>query len=150
MRNGRRQLLTLWLALIVGAAIAACDNAATTSPTASTTPTMDTFSGTWRSTTTATLAGACTSMTWSIAPTSANAASIAYSATCGTIPVTGTGTGTLNGSTFNWTTTGTAANACPFGLSGTAVQDTGTTGLRVDYSGTVCGVPVAGTQILQH
>ena len=88
-------------------------------------------------------------MTWTITPTGAATATIAYSATCSGVAVTGTGSGTLNGATLNWTTSGTAANNCPYGLSGTATPD-GAADLRVTYSGTVCGQPVSGTDTLHR
>jgi len=139
---------TVCVVLVLGFAFNACSGSTPSSPTTAA-PTINTFTGSWRSTTTTAVAGACSSTNWSVNPTGANTATIAYSATCAGIPVNGTGNGTLNGSTFSWTTNGTAANACPFGLSGTAVQDTTTPAdLRVDYSGTVCGVPVAGTQLM--
>ena len=40
-------------------------------------------------------------MTWTITPTGAATATIAYSATCSGVAVTGTGSGTLNGATLN-------------------------------------------------
>lgn len=88
-------------------------------------------------------------MNWTITPTGATTATIAYTATCSGVPVTGTGSGTLNGTTLTWTTNGTAANNCAFGLNGTAAADTGTD-LRVAYSGTVCGLPVSGTETLHR
>jgi hypothetical protein len=67
------------------------------------------------------------------------------------VPVTGVGNGTLNGTTLDWTTTGTAASACPFALNGTATPSTAiATDLSVTYSGTVCGVPVSGSDTLHR
>src|SRR5690348_465449 len=106
LRTHRLSLLMMTLAV----ALTACNNSSPDSPSTTTpTPTINTFSGTWRSATTTTVvAGACSSMNWSITPTGPNTAAITYSATCGGVPVNGTGTGTLNGTTMNWTTTGTA------------------------------------------
>lgn len=88
-------------------------------------------------------------MTWTITAVTASTATINYSATCGGVPVVGTATGTLSGATLNWATTGTASNGCAFTLSGTATPDT-TADLRVVYSGTVCGLPISGTEILRR
>jgi hypothetical protein len=140
--------VTASLALVLGVALAACDRSTPDSPTI-TTPPINAFAGTWRSIAASTPADACSSINWTIAPTGANTAAIAYTATCGGVPVAGTGSGTLNGTTLNWSTTGTAANACPFGLSGTAVPDSGTD-LRVSYSGTVCGALVSGAEVLHR
>jgi hypothetical protein len=125
----------------------ACNSSTPDTPT-TTTPTIDSFTGSWRSAST-TSAGACTAMSWSITPTGATSATITYSATCAGVPVNGTAAGTLNGSTLNWTTTGAAANGCGYGLNGTATPDLGTD-LRVVYGGTVCGVPVSGTEVLRR
>ena len=125
----------------------ACNSSTPDAPT-TTTPTIDSFTGSWRSAST-TSTGACTAMNWSITPTGASSATIAYTATCAGVPVNGTATGTLNGSTLNWATSGTAANGCGYGLNGTATPDLGTD-LRVAYGGTVCGVPVSGTDVLRR
>jgi hypothetical protein len=141
------RLLTLSAALLLLVALAACDRT-TSAPTTPTTP-ISAFTGTWRSTSTSTGAGACTAINWSVTPATLTSATITYTATCAGVPVSGTANGTLNGATLNWTTTGTAANACPYALSGTAVPDS-TTDLRVAYSGTVCSVPVSGSDVLRR
>ncbi len=141
------RLLTPFAALTIAVTLAACDRATSATP-APTTP-ISAFTGTWRSTSTSTGSGACTAINWSIAPATLTSATITYTATCAGVPVSGTANGTLNGATLNWTTTGTAANACPYALGGTAVPDANAD-LRVAYSGTVCGVPVTGSDILRR
>jgi hypothetical protein len=140
--------LTILALLTAPILFAACGNSTSDTPTTPT-PTINSFSGTWRSSTVTSVNGACTSMNWTITPTGATSATIAYSATCSGVAVTGTGNGTLNSNTLNWTTSGSAANNCSFGLSGTAVPDSGAD-LRVTYSGTVCGLPVSGTDTLHR
>jgi hypothetical protein len=142
------RLLTLSAALMLLVTLAACNRTTSATPTTPTTP-ISAFTGTWRSTSTSTGSGACTAIDWSITPATLTSATIAYTATCAGVPVSGTANGTLNGATLNWTTTGTAANACPYTLSGTAVPDN-TTDLRVAYSGTVCSVPVSGSDVLRR
>src|SRR5438552_783911 len=117
------RLLTLSAAFVLLVALAACDRTTSATPAMPTTP-ISAFTGTWRSTGTGTGSGACTGINWSIAPATLTSATITYTATCAGVPVSGTANGTLNGATLNWTTTGTAANACPYALSGTAVPDT--------------------------
>jgi hypothetical protein len=142
--------LILYGVLICGVALAACDRSEsdTTTPTTPT-PAMNTFTGTWHSTSTTSTTGGCSSTNWTISPTGATTATIAYTATCSGVAVAGTGNATLNGNTLTWATNGTAANNCAFGLSGTAVPDTAAD-LRVAYSGTVCGRPVSGTETLRR
>ena len=125
--------------------LAACDRSTPSTPTSA----ISAFTGSWRSPTTTTSAGSCTNMTWSITAVTATTATINYSTTCAGVPVVGTANGTLSGATLNWTTTGTASNGCAYALSGTATPDTATD-LRVVYSGTVCGLPVSGTEILRR
>jgi hypothetical protein len=108
---------------------------------------MSAFTGNWRSTATS---GACTSMDWVVAQTGATTATIAYTATCAGLPVAGTASGTLNGTTMNWATVGTAGAACGFTLNGTAVPSTVSTDLTVAYTGNVCGSPVNGGDTLHR
>ncbi|MEQ1912175.1 MAG: hypothetical protein ABMA15_25370 [Vicinamibacterales bacterium] len=87
-------------------------------------------------------------------PTGATSASVDYSATCAGVGVRGAGSGTLSGTIVNWTTTGNAvvvagAPPCPFSLAGTAAQG-GTINANVSYSGTICGVPVSGSDTLSR
>jgi hypothetical protein len=63
--------------------------------------------------------------------------------------VSGTANATLNGTALNWSTTGIAGNGCAYGLNGSATP-TDISDLRVDYGGTVCGAPVAGTEVLHR
>jgi len=125
--------------------LAACDHMSPSNPTPAATA-MSAFTGTWRSTATT---GACTSMSWTITPTGATTAAIAYTATCAGVPVSGTANGTLNGTTMSWTTNGTAA-ICPFALNGTAVPAASTTDLNVTYAGTVCSTPIGGNDTLHR
>ena len=127
--------------------LTACNRTTTPSnPTATPNP-MSAFIGTWRSTTTG---GACTAINWSVASTNNTTATILYSATCSGIPVAGTAAGTLNGTTMNWTTSGTAANTCAFTINGTATPAATATDLNVTYSGNVCGTPVSGSDTLHR
>src|SRR5262245_11930200 len=112
----RRLTSRLAFMLVLGVATAACNNSTNPEAPSTTTPTINTFTGSWKSTSLSTVGNVCSAMTWTITSTSATATSINYIATCAGEPVTGTGAGTLNGSTMNWTTTGTAANTCPFAL----------------------------------
>ena len=105
--------------------------------------------GTWSSTAGATAtAGVCSATNYSITPTGINNATVTYSATCMGISGSGSGSGTMNGNTLTWTTTGNAG-PCPFSLSGTAVPS-GAADLNVTYSGTVCGAPISGAQLLHR
>jgi hypothetical protein len=127
-------------------AFTACDRTSSpSSPTPAPTA-MSSFSGNWRSTA---ATGACTAMNWTITPTGATTATIAYTATCAGVPVSGNANGTLNGTTMNWTTNGTAA-VCSFTLNGTAVPAASTTDLNVNYTGTVCNTPVSGSDTLHR
>jgi hypothetical protein len=132
----------------IGAALlmlTACDRTSPSNPTP--VDPMSAFTGTWRSTASG---GACTSTNWAVTQTGATTATITYAANCAGIPVTGTASGTLNGTTMNWTTTGTAANTCAFALNGTAAPGATSTDLNVAYTGNVCGTPVSGSDTLHR
>jgi hypothetical protein len=68
--------------------------------------------------------------------------------------VNGTGAGTLGGTTLNWNAQGTITQGsltCPFVFpsgSNTAVPE-GTNSLKINYSGTVCGIPVSGSEVVR-
>jgi hypothetical protein len=130
---------------------AACNGTPTTSSVTSPTPQTPTrtvisaFAGTWRSTA---ASGPCTSTAWTITPTADTTAAITYTATCGNIPVSGSATATLSGTTMNWTTSG-SGGGCTFALNGTAVP-AGSTDLALTYTGTVCNAPVSGTDTLRR
>lgn len=131
--------------LITVCAVAGCRK----SPSApSNTITLAMMAGTWRTTTAAT--GACTGITYTITPTSLTTANITFTATCVGVPISGSGTGTLNvtGTTFNWTMSGTAG-PCAFSLTGTAVP-LNASDLAITYTGTVCGAPVSGSETLHR
>ena len=129
-------------------AASACTNGTPSAPSTAGGDVLSAMSGTWRSTATA-VAGICTVTNYTVTPTGANTATISYSATCAGVPVSGTGSGTMNGTTFNWTTSGFATSSCSLSLNGTAVPS-GTSDLTVAYGGVVCGVPVSGSEILHR
>ena len=62
------------------------------------------------------------------------------------------GTGTVSGSTLNWTAEGTATRGgltCPFTFGEGTARPEGS-GVRVTFAGTLCGLPVSGTELLQR
>ena len=128
-------------------AATACSNGMPTAPSADPVNILASIGGTWSSTAAAAAtAGICGAVNYSITPTGANSAAITFSGSCMGITGSGSGSGTVNGNTLTWTTTGNAG-PCPFSLSGTAVQS-GASDLNVTYSGTVCGAPISGAQLL--
>jgi hypothetical protein len=124
-----------------------------TTPTSPTTPTasMDSFAGTWQSVTASTPATGCGNLKYTVTPTTTTAANVSFTATCASnITVTGAGSGTLSGSAINWTANGLVAQGgvnCPFSFSNSkAALDSTGQNIVVTYSGTVCGIPVSGTE----
>ncbi len=104
---------------------------------------MTAMSGTWRSAAAGTPSGPCSGITYTVTPSGATTASVTYAATCAGIPLSGSGSGTTTGDAIAWSTTGTAG-VCPFTLNGTAAPG-GTSTAKVTYAGTVCGLPVSGS-----
>lgn len=113
---------------------------------------MDVFAGTWSSVTPSTPATGCGNVKYTVIPLTASTANVTFSGTCGGgINVTGSGTGTLSGSTLNWSATGLVSQGglnCPFIFNnGKATQDAAN--VVVNYTGTVCGIPVSGTETVK-
>ena len=128
------------------------DNPTPTAPT-SPTVTLDAFAGTWTSVTASTPSTGCGTAKYTVTPVSTSSANVTFQATCaGSIQVTGTGTGKINGSSLDWTAQGLVSQGgvnCPFTFTdGKATEETGG-GIKVTYSGTVCGIPVSGTEIVK-
>jgi hypothetical protein len=95
----------------------------------------------------------CTALDYTITKsTDGQSGDIQFSATCAGVQASGTGKGTLSGSTLQWTAQGTATRdglTCPFNFTQGTAQLEGS-GVRVTYAGTVCGVPVSGSDLLQR
>lgn len=162
MTNGRI-VPTLVLSLVVALAGAACDFfTKENSPTAPTSGSgsgssslrLDSFVGSWASATIAPpSATSCGNLTYTVTAVTPTAANVSFTATCaGNLQVSGTGTGTLNAASLNWTAQGTVSQGgvtCPFSFqnaSNTATPEG--TAIRVTYNGTVCGVSVSGSELL--
>jgi hypothetical protein len=152
---------TLAAALALACVLAAgCDLLNTkkdtsSTPTSPSTPTasLDAFAGTWQSVTASTPATGCGNLKYTVTPVSSSSANVTFTATCASnITVTGSGSGTLSGSTIDWSATGLVGQGgvnCPFSFSNSKAT-LGTDGnIVVAYSGTVCGIPVSGTETVK-
>jgi hypothetical protein len=125
-------------------------------PGSPTTGNLDPFVGTFSSASTGTpTPTSCSNLKYTVTPSGTNSATVTFSATCASnITVNGTGSGTVNGTTLNWNSQGTVSQGgltCPFTFpngSNTAVPD-GTNGVKVNYAGTVCGIPISGSEVLK-
>jgi hypothetical protein len=109
--------------------------------------------GSWTSTGTLPSPSSCTDFRWDVTEQTGNSVRGSFTATCpGDLRVSGTASGTLTGSTVNWTAQGTATVAnlpsCAISLTGTA--EIATDSVRVPYSGTTCLGPVSGTEVLRR
>jgi hypothetical protein len=124
------------------------------SPT-SPTPTVavDAFAGTWSSITASTPATGCGNLKYTVTPTSATTANVTFTATCaGNITVTGSGAGTLSGSTITWNANGLVGQGgvnCPFTFANSKATMESNGQIVVNYTGTVCGIPVSGTETVK-
>jgi predicted small secreted protein len=125
------------------------------SPTSPTSPSvsLEGFAGTWSSAAASTPATGCGTVRYTVTPLSASSATVSFSATCaGSIQVNGTGNGQVNGTSLDWTAQGLVGQGgvnCPFAFTnGKAVEDPG--GIKITYSGTVCGIPVSGSEVVRR
>ena len=87
-------------------------------------------------------------------PTGATTANVTFTATCaGNITVTGSGSGTLTGSTINWTASGLVGQGgvnCPFTFTNSkATLDADAAQIVVNYTGTICGIPSAAPKTVK-
>jgi hypothetical protein len=121
-----------------------------TSPTPATT--VDAFAGSWTSVTASTPPTGCGNLKYTVTPTGATTANISFTATCaGNITVTGSGSGTLSGSTINWAASGLVGQGgvnCPFTFTNSKATLEGAQ-IVVTYMGTICGIPVTGTETVK-
>ncbi len=126
-----------------------------TSPTTPTTPTttVEAFAGTWASITPSTPATGCGNLKYTVTPTTTSSANVTFTATCaGNINVTGSGAGTLTGSTINWSASGLVGQGgvnCPFTFTNSKATMDASSQIVVNYTGTVCGIPVSGTETVK-
>ena len=109
--------------------------------------------GTWQSATANALPSptSCTNFKWTPTQQTATSVTGSFSANCpGGLNVAGTASGTLNGTTVNWTANANASApeipTCNVSLTGTA--ELGVNSIRVPYSGNTCLGPVSGVEIL--
>lgn len=149
------------LVALACAAAAGCDlfskdkDPEDTSPTSPTPPSigLDVFAGSWTSVTASTPVTGCGTVQYTVTPLSSTSATVTFSGTCaGNIQVNGTGNGQVSGSSLDWTAQGLVSQGgvnCPFAFAnGKAAEDPG--GIKITYSGTVCGIPVSGTEIVKR
>jgi len=142
--------------LTAGCGLLSSNNDKGSNPTpTSPTPTigMDAFAGVWTSATASTPPTGCGNVKYTVTPVSASAANVTFAATCGGgINVNGTGTGTLSGSALNWTAQGLVSQGgvnCPFTFTNGKATSDSAAQIVVTYSGTVCGIPVSGTETVK-
>ena len=153
---------TFAAALMLACGLAAgCDllnkKETTTSPTSPTAPTtgtsLDAFAGTWQSVTASTPATGCGNLKYTITPTTSTSANVTFTGTCASnITLTGSGNGTLSGSAISWGASGLVAQGgvnCPFTFTNSKATLDSTGQIAVNYTGTVCGIPVSGTETVK-
>lgn len=148
--------------------VAGCNLLTPDSTTSSTTPSLtgtssttttsgpsvniDAFAGTWQNTAGVSVTPTgCGNLSYTVTPIGTASANVTFTATCASnISVSGSGSGTLAGSTITWSATGLVGQGgvnCPFSFSNnTATIDSTNTQVTINYTGTVCGIPVSGSQ----
>jgi hypothetical protein len=140
-------------ALTTGCDLLTKKDASPTSPSPTPTTTVDAFAGTWASITPSTPPTGCGNVKYIVTPTTASTANVTFTATCaGNITVSGSGAGTLTGSAINWSASGLVAQGgvnCPFTFSNSKATMEATGQIVVNYTGTVCGIPVSGTETVK-
>ena len=156
----RKHLIGLLLLTLACTAASGCnlfskDSEESDSPTAPTPPavSLSVFAGSWTSAAASTPATGCGTVRYTVTPVNASTATVTFAATCASnIQVNGTGNGQVSGSSLDWAAQGLVSQGgvnCPFAFTnGKAVEDTG--GIKITYAGTVCGIPVSGTEVVKR
>ena len=150
----------LLLALVVSAGcdlpfLGGKDKEESPNPTGPTGPTasMDAFAGTWSSINASNPATGCGNLKYTVTPTTTSSANVTFSGTCaGNIAVTGSGAGTLAGDTISWNANGLVGQGgvnCPFTFTNSRATLGADGQITVNYTGTVCGIPVSGTEVVK-
>ena len=128
----------------------------TTTPTSPTTPTtsITAFAGTWQSTASTLPVTGCGNLTYTVTPTGTSSANVTFAATCASnISVNGSGSGTLAGNVITWSASGLVGQGgvnCPFTFNNNTATIDGTTNqVTIAYTGSVCGIPVSGTDTVK-
>jgi hypothetical protein len=145
------------LALTLAMLFTACVEYKQTSPTSPTDVAKVLTTGSWSSATALAVSsfnpGTCGNFEWAITSLTTTSASGTFKAVCGGgLTLQGSADGTLSGLTATVNASGTATSSgvgCPFTLLATAVPQS-TDAVKVTYSGTVCGLAVSGTEVLQR
>lgn len=135
----------------------ACSSSQPLSPSATssggTRASIDAFTGSWGTSSTSSstsLPNGCTKFDYQVDRMSDSSAKITVDATCANVAVTGSGQGSVSGNVLTWSASGNATAksiSCPFAFSNSTATPEGS-GVRVVYSGTVCGLPVQGSELL--
>ena len=152
--------------LVVAISAAGCAQLKTSSPTAPSSTSSSSSGGTGTSTMNYLSAGTLTSVTgltsfdpgkcgnftWAITNFSFTSAAGTFGATCGGgLTLAGSATATLaSSSSVDWNASGTVtglAQPCTFNVGGTAALEG--TGVRVNYTASVCGVTISGSELLK-
>ncbi|HUL74235.1 MAG TPA: hypothetical protein VLT86_14100 [Vicinamibacterales bacterium] len=147
------------VALLLAVFVAGCDFQKTTSITAPSATSsgvpssaVGTLLGLWTSS--ASSDKGCGDFKWAITSQTDKGVSGNFSATClGSIPIAGTATGQLMGTTVPLTLTGTATlpiGPCSFSFTGTGYIENGGDSLRIPYAGTTCLGPISGEETLHR
>jgi hypothetical protein len=122
------------------------------SPTASS-AVLDALAGAWTLGSSSALPAGCTALDYTVTKSDDGKSGIvAFNGTCAGVEASGSGTGTVAGSALNWTAEGTATRSgltCPFTFGEGTARPEGD-GVRVTFAGTLCGMPVSGTELLRR
>jgi len=162
MKSSIASALVLACALTAGCDLLNNGNSSSGSsstPTSPTTPAAPTasiaaFAGTWQSSTASLPVTGCGNLTYTVTPTGTDSANVTFAATCASnISVNGSGNGTLAGNIITWSASGLVGQGgvnCPFTFNNNkATIDTTANTVQIDYTGTVCGIPVSGSETVK-
>jgi hypothetical protein len=115
---------------------------------------LDALAGTWTlGSPSDALPAGCTELDYTVTKSNdGQSGAVVFNGVCAGVEASGSGKGTVSGSTLNWTAEGTATRGgltCPFTFGEGTAKPEGS-GVRVTFAGTLCGLPVSGTELLER
>jgi hypothetical protein len=154
MRRGLGVALAVWAS--VGLAACTGDQRTTSPASPSSLPvTADAFVGEWSSSTAGngSALAACSRFDYTVDKVSERAVNLKVTATCASVDLDATGSGSLVANVLGWSAQGTATSVsgaeCSFLFSDSTATPLVDGSIRIDYKGKVCGVPVNGSEVVR-
>lgn len=146
----------LTTAVTVAAGCGATSSPASPSGAATAASSLDAFTGAWKSAASSSSSATpdrCSQLEYQVTKgPDGQSGTVQFKGTCAGITASGNGRGALAGTVLNWSAEGTASRGgvtCSFSFTNSTATREGES-VRVTYSGSICGLPVSGLELLSR